>query len=280
MLGHKLWLTAASRFETWATLREHGGALPDVFDRHRIVGGVRTDDFDSVVRAVAAVRPDVVVSCIGVVKQRADAHDPLVALGVNSVFPHRLAGLCAAARARLLHISTDCVFSGRRGGYRESDEPDAVDLYGRTKQLGEVTGPGCLTLRTSIIGRELATSHGLVEWFLSQRGEAPGYTEAVFSGLTTAELSRVILRVIEQHTDLSGIYHVAAKSISKFDLLTALNERFDRRLTIRPDTSVRINRSLDGSRFRAATSYEAPDWHSMLTELSHEAPAYERWRQL
>jgi dTDP-4-dehydrorhamnose reductase len=278
MLGHKLWQTAAPRLDTWATLRDAGQGLPEGFDRSRIVSGVDAEHFDSVVRAFAEVRPEAVVSCIGIVKQRTGAGDARVSVAINSLFPHRLKALCAASGARLVHISTDCVFSGERGGYRESDHADASDLYGRTKYLGEVSGPGCLTLRTSIIGRELATSHGLVEWFLKQRGSAPGYTNARFSGVTTSELSRVIVSVIEQHPALSGVYHVAAEPISKFELLSRFNDVLRRGLTIREDPSLRIDRSLDGRRFSAATGYAPPDWTSMLTELSREVPIYDMWR--
>lgn len=279
MLGHKLWQTASAHGETWATLRTAAAMSAGApFDPARLVSGVRAEEFDTVARAIESVRPDVVISCIGVVKQRDEAKDPVVSLTVNSLFPHRLAALCASAGVRLIHISTDCVFAGRKGGYQESDEPDAADLYGRTKQLGEVAGPGALTLRTSIIGRELATSQGLVEWFLSQQGSAPGFTRAIFSGLTTIELSRVILRVIEQHATLSGIYHVASRPINKFDLLRLLNDAFGRGLRIEPDDSVHIDRSLDGTKFHAATGYEAPDWPAMVAEMAADDTPYDRWR--
>lgn len=179
----------------------------------------------------------------------------------------------------MIHISTDCVFSGRRGRYTEQDAADATDLYGRTKHLGEVAGPGAVTLRTSIIGRELSAAQGLVEWFLAQRGTIPGYSKAIFSGLTTAEFSRVILDVIERHPDLTGVYHVASAPISKQDLLERLNRALDRGLTIRPDASVAIDRSLDGSRFAAAAGYAAPAWDTMIEELAGDAPAYDQWRQ-
>lgn len=279
MLGHKLWQTAAPRVDTWVTMRDGGRALPPSFDRDRIISGVHAEQFDSVLRAFERVRPTVVVNCLGVVKQHGNASDPLVALTVNSVFPHRVATLAAASGARLIHISTDCVFSGRRGGYAETDAPDASDLYGRTKHLGEVSGQGRLTLRTSMIGRELATSHGLVEWFLSRDGAVPGYTQAVFSGFTTHELSRLVLRVIEQSPDLSGVYHVAAEPITKHDLLVKLNRALGRGATIQPDASVQIDRSLDGRRFATATGYAAPSWDVMVEELAGEVPAYREWRR-
>jgi dTDP-4-dehydrorhamnose reductase len=278
MLGHALFLTARDEAEAWVTFRGHP-PVDGVFDSDRIISDVHADQFDTVVRAFATVRPDVVVNCIGVVKQRAGAKDPLTSLGINSLFPHRLAALSAAAGARLIQISTDCVFSGSKGQYRESDPPDASDLYGRTKQLGEVEGPACLTLRTSIIGRELTTSQGLVEWFLAQRGRAPGYTRAIFSGLTSTELSRVLLRVIDRHRDLTGLYHVAAQAISKYDLLRLLNDAMDRGVAIEPDASVEIDRSLDGSRFAQVTGYVAPAWERMVAELAAGAPAYDGWRK-
>ena len=279
MLGHKLLLTASPQLDTWATVRE-AGAIPGdaAVDRSRILTEVEADKFDTVVRAFETVRPDAVVSCIGVVKQRGEAKDPIVSLTVNSLFPHRLAALCGSAGSRLIHVSTDCVFAGRKGRYVETDEPDAVDLYGRTKQLGEVAGPGALTLRTSIIGRELSTSQGLVEWFLAQKGSAPGFTEAIFSGLTTIELSRVILDVIRSHPSLQGIYHVAADRISKYDLLVLMNRAFARGLTIVPDDSVHVDRSLDGGRFRSATAYEAPGWPDMIAEMAADDTPYDRWR--
>lgn len=280
MLGHKLCQTIGSRRDVWATIRDGAGpARVPGLDPVRLIRGVRAEQFDTVVRAVAAARPDVVVNCIGVVKQRGEAKDPLVSLTVNSLFPHRLAALCGAAGARLIHLSTDCVFSGRSGAYSETDAPDATDLYGRSKQLGEVGAPGCLTMRTSMIGRELTTSQGLIEWLLAQRGRAPGYTHAIFSGLTTLELSRVILNVIDSHPGLSGVYHVASAAINKYDLLVLLNLALNLGLTIEPDSSVRIDRSLDGRRFAGETGYVAPTWPDMIAGLAADDTPYETWRQ-
>jgi dTDP-4-dehydrorhamnose reductase len=279
MLGHKLWQTAAPRFEAWATMRDGRDVPPSAIpDPGRLLAGVRAEEFDTVVRAFATVRPEVVVNCIGVVKQRREAKDPITSLTVNSLFPHRLAALCAAAGARLVHISTDCVFAGTAGRYRETDPPDATDLYGRSKQLGEVSGPGAVTLRTSIIGREINSSQGLVEWFMAQQGIAPGFTRAVFSGLTTLELSRVIVEVVTGHPALEGIYHVASEPIAKYDLLILLNEAFGRGLDIQRDDTVSIDRSLDGAAFAAATGCRAPAWPVMIGEMAADRTPYETWR--
>jgi dTDP-4-dehydrorhamnose reductase len=280
MLGHKLWQTALPRFDTKATIRSGTQAFLDWgFPRQSILAGVDVRDPSQLVRSFAAARPDAVVNCVGVVKQLAGAKDPLLSIALNALLPHQLADLCAAAGARLIHISTDCVFSGRRGMYRESDPPDAEDLYGRSKLLGEVDRAGCLTLRTSIVGRELTTDHGLVEWFLAQRGKpAKGYSRAIFSGLTTTVLSELILRLIEERPELSGVYNVASTPINKYDLLHLLNDAYGAQTDIRPDDSVVIDRSLDGSRFAAAASFTAPSWPQMIAKMAGDPTPYDQWR--
>jgi dTDP-4-dehydrorhamnose reductase len=191
MLGHRLWLDLGPAYETWATLRSTGPMEGyGVFDLKRACYPIDALRVDDLARALAAVRPDCVINCIGLIKQL--NQDPLAALELNAVLPHRLAHLCAAAGARLIHISTDCVFSGAAGNYAESAPSDATDIYGRTKFLGEVAYPHCLTLRTSIIGRELHTRLGLIEWFLSQTEPVQGFRRAIYTGLTTGELARVL----------------------------------------------------------------------------------------
>ena len=281
MLGHKLWQVYRNRFDTWATVRStyREYARYNLFDRQRLLEGVNAFDFDTVVKALASVRPDVVINCTGIIKQLAAAKDPIVSLTINSLFPHRLANLCRAAGARLIHISTDCVFSGRKGRYTEDDVSDAEDLYGRSKFLGEINGPGCLTLRTSIIGRELQTTNGLVEWFLSnQGGRVRGYTRAIYSGFTTLSLAEIIANVIENYPDLSGVYHVAAEPISKYDLLCLLRDAYGVQVEIEPYAEVQIDRSLDSSRFRAATDFTPPSWSDMIKAMAEDSTPYDEWR--
>lgn len=283
MLGHKVWQVFRTRFDTWVTLRGDAAEYRkfDLFDVERTIGRVRAEDFDTVVAAFAAGRPDVVVNCVGIVKQLRAAKDPIVSLTVNALFPHRLAALCRATGARFVHISTDCVFSGRRGMYAETDIADAEDLYGRTKLLGEVTGPGALTLRTSIVGRELNSTSGLLEWFLSRRGgQVSGYTNAVFSGVTTSALGGILADVIEKQPALSGLYHVASERIDKHDLLLRLNVALGAGITVVPSADVTIDRSLDGRRFRDATGFAVPDWTTMIAELAADPTRYDEWRNL
>jgi dTDP-4-dehydrorhamnose reductase len=280
MLGHKLWQACRDRFDTMVTLRGSSSDYPaDLFDPARTIENVDARDADAIVAAFARARPAVVINCVGIVKQRPEAKDPIASIAVNAMLPHRLAAAADAAGARLIHISTDCVYSGRKGGYRENEPPDAEDLYGRSKLLGEVDAPH-LTLRTSLIGRELRGSSGLVEWFLGRQGkDVEGYRHAVFSGLTTLQLSRHLAWLIESGAALSGLYHVAAEPISKHDLLCLLNAAFDAHARVVPADTVRIDRSLDGRRFTKATGLGAPPWPTMIAELAADAAAYGRWRR-
>lgn len=231
---------------------------------------------DTVIRALGACRPQWVVNCVGVVKQLKAADDPLVSIPLNAILPHRLARICELAGARLVHISTDCVFTGSRGGYREDDPPDATDLYGRSKLLGEVDAPHAVTLRTSIIGHERGPRHGLVEWFLGQDTPVRGFTRAIFSGLTTLELGNVILDRVLPDKGLRGVYHVAAEPIDKYALLTLVASVYRRATPIEPVDQPVIDRSLDGRRFRERTGYVAPPWPELIRAMRDFEAAAER----
>lgn len=236
----------------------------------KIIGGVDIADFDLLARLFAEERPDVVINCIGVIKQLAAAKDPLVSIAINALLPHRLAHLCALSNARLIQISTDCVFNGRRGNYLESDNPDADDLYGRTKLLGEVDYPNAITLRTSIIGHEIGTAISLIDWFLCQSGSSvSGYTKAIYTGLPTVELARVIRDIVIPRPDLRGLWHLSSHPITKYELLRLVAQTYGKDIQVLPDDSVNIDRSLDGTRFRDATGYVAPPWHE-LVKLMHD----------
>jgi len=281
MLGHKLAQTLKDRFDTYVSFRQSVEAYFRLdFDTARSLGGVSAQDLDSVARAIARVRPEAVVNCIGVVKQDAAAKDPITSIEVNSLFPHRLANLCGTASARLIHLSTDCVFSGRKGNYCESDLTDAQDLYGRTKVLGEVDCDSCLTLRTSMIGRELRSSHGLIEWFLAQRGKAVrGFKRAVFSGFTTRALADVIGDIITDHAQLRGTWHLAAEPINKFDLLSLVRQTYGLDVEIEADETFVCDRSLDGGRFRQATGFTPRPWPEMIAQMAKDTTPYEEIRR-
>jgi dTDP-4-dehydrorhamnose reductase len=211
-----------------------------------------------------------VINAIGVVKQRHAAKESIASIETNALFPHRLALACRESNARLVHLSTDCVFSGRRGRYAEDDFPDADDLYGRTKLLGEVGDTGCVTLRTSIIGLELSRRKSLVEWFLAQRGPIRGYRRAIYTGFTTLEMARIVERVLQHLPARSGVYQASSAPIDKYRLLVMLRDRLGRDLPIEPDDDFHCDRSLLSPRFQADFAYTPPDWPQMIDELAQQ----------
>jgi len=274
MLGQAVLRQLAARpgLNVRATVRTH--TTRDLLEPHLaslVRAGVDAADFDSLVDVLTEARPDVVVNCIGLVKQRDAGNDPLAAIPINALLPHRLARLCELLEGRLVHFSTDCVFDGARGGYTEADFCTATDVYGRTKLLGELDAPHTITLRTSMIGPELDSQRGLLAWFLDQKSTVKGFRRAVFSGVTTLELARIVADHVLPRRDLHGVYHVGAEPIAKFDLLTLIGQIYGHRVPIEPDDSVVIDRSLDSSRFRSATGYRPPSWNQMITEMRDQS---------
>ncbi|TCV55898.1 dTDP-4-dehydrorhamnose reductase family protein [Pseudomonas fluorescens] len=243
--------------------------------RSKLLAGVDVLDQDALVKVLEEVKPEVVINCVGLIKQLAHAQDPLSTLPVNAMFPHRLAQLCGLMNVRLVHISTDCVFSGRQGMYKETDLSDAEDLYGKSKFIGELHNrSNSITLRTSIIGHELNSHLALVEWFLAQNKPVKGYSKAVFSGLPTVELASIIKGYVLTNPALHGLYHVAASPISKLELLRLVSSRYGKSIEIIPDESFAIDRSLDGTRFHLATGYTAPAWPELIDRMYEGRASY------
>jgi dTDP-4-dehydrorhamnose reductase len=283
MLGHQLYRVLSARVEVWASFRNDFTRYMDLnfFSQEHSLGNINANDISSIRNTLEDIKPDVVVNCIGIVKQRDEARHAIPSIRVNALFPHQLADLCQAHDIRLVGISTDCVFSGLRGKYTEADVPDPVDLYGRTKLLGELNRPGCLTLRTSIIGWQLNTYSSLLSWFSRQRGQRiKGYRKAIYSGFSTRVLATLIGDLIETRPDLSGLYQVASEPISKYDLLVGMRERLSwKDIEIEPDENFFCDRSLVSTRFSVATGWKAPDWDEMLDGLAEEWPTYQGWYQ-
>ena len=282
MLGHKLMQTLSARFQVVGTVRGPASAYArhPVLGPMSLIGEVYAQDFESIVRVVGVERPSVMINAIGLIKQLPAAQDPLQALTINALLPHRLAQLCRAAGIRLVHISTDCVFSGRKGNHTEDDISDAQDVYGRAKFLGEVTGPACLTLRTSIVGRELHTRSGLFEWFISQRGgSVEGYARAIYTGLTTLALSELVGDVLERQPDLSGVWHVSSDPITKHELLHLVNQALGLGITIHQNETVACDRSLNSSRFRQRVGYTPRAWAEMIAQMADDPTPYDQVRR-
>jgi dTDP-4-dehydrorhamnose reductase len=270
MLGHQLFKHLRQHHEVCVTLRQDLNAYIEfgLFDSKNSYTGIDVRSMERLMEVFAEFRPQAVVNCVGIVKQRPTAKESIPSLEINALLPHRLSVLCNAATARLIHMSTDCVFSGRKGNYVEHDLSDAEDLYGKSKFLGEVHDSHCLTLRTSIIGKELSRKKSLIEWFLAQNGTIKGFKNAIFSGFTTIEMSRIIEKILVEHPNAFGLYHVSSDPISKFDLLTLIKEKMHLNVEIIPDETVRCNRSLDSTKFRKEFNYTPPTWEVMIDELT------------
>lgn len=271
MLGNAVFrvFLQSDEHEVWGTLRSDGGRRHFSADSQAwLVSGIDVLDQDALVSVLNKVRPDVVINCVGLIKQLADANDPLSALPINAMLPHRLARLCELSGARLIHVSTDCVFSGRTGMYTEESPSDANDLYGNSKFIGEISNQAnAITLRTSIIGHELGSQHALIDWFLSQERMVKGYSKAIFSGLPTVELARIMRDYVLPQPDLAGLYHVSAEPIDKLSLLKLVAEIYGKDIQIIPNEDVQIDRSLDSARFRQATGYVPPAWAEMIRDM-------------
>ena len=270
MLGHRLLLHFAERgLEVKGTLRQDEAAYRrfGLFPASRCFFGIDLRREGDLQRVLEEFRPQAVVNAAGIVKQREEGKQALPSLEINAVLPHRLAQLCEPLGARIVHMSTDCVFSGARGNYRESDPIDVTDLYGLTKYLGELREGNCLTLRTSIVGPELDRKHGLFEWFLAQQGTVKGFRNAIYTGFSTMEMARILEMLLVKSPDARGLYHVSSEPISKYELLCKIKAQAGLSTEIVPDETFRCDRSLDSTRFREAFGYTPPSWDAMVAEL-------------
>lgn len=280
MLGHKMLQVLSEGNSVCGTVRKSDVGKYELISEYPLIGGVDATDFNTVSKAIKTFKPDIVVNCIGIIKQLPESNDVMKSMLLNSILPHKLATYCTAHNSKLIHVSTDCVFSGKKGMYKESDVSDVDDIYGLTKYIGEVDDGHNLTIRTSIIGREIITQHGLVEWFLSNRGKTVnGYKKSIFSGVTTMELSRFVNKLIKDDY-IRGLYHVAAEPINKYDLIKIINKNICERdqVNIVPVDGENLDRSLDGKRLQITHSYQSPTWSCMIEEMMSDPTPYDEIR--
>lgn len=270
MLGNVLFrnLSRQKKMEVYGTVRkqEYIRYFEPELSKYLILD-CDANDYSKINNIILEIAPNLIINCIGLIKQVSEAYDSEKMLSINALLPQKLKITASNIGARLIHISTDCVFSGSKGNYTENDLPDAEDLYGKSKYLGEVSGINCITLRTSLIGHELQTKNSLLEWFLSQKNICEGYKQAIFSGLPTVILAELIDKVIIPMEELHGIYHVAAEPISKFDLLNLVSEIYNKEIEIIPNSELIIDRSLCANKFEQITGYKTPEWHKMIEAM-------------
>ena len=273
MLGHTFLASWKDKFDVKVTLKEKSSKYEnyELFDETNSFYNVDLLAIERVIEIISSFQPDYLVNCTGITKQLSDKYNIQNILLINSVFPHKLTEICQRYDVKLIQLSTDCIFSGKDGDYRESDIPDAEDLYGRSKYLGEVSERNVLTLRKSSIGLELTNKHGLVEWFLNQSGSVKGYKKAIYSGFSTSYLAYLIEEIMVKHSSLSGLYHIASEPLSKYDLLTRLEERLENfSIDIIEDDKIIIDRSLNSTKLVEQTGLSIPNWNVMLDDLAEE----------
>lgn len=283
MLGHKLFQGLSQIYEdTYATVRRSVSQAP--FDRvpffhtGKVIENVEVTDFARVARVIDDLKPDYVLNCVGVIKQRNKELSPVSCITLNALLPHKLAEMTQSYGGRVIHFSTDCVFDGKTGGYTEEDFSNATDIYGRTKALGEITSENALTLRTSIIGRELVGHASLLDWFLAQEGKTiRGFTNAIYSGVTTTQMVKIVSLILKNHPGLSGLFQVVADPINKFDLLMLARKIFDRNVHVEAYADFQIDRSMRGDKFTQATGYRSPGWPALMQDLADETEQYQKW---
>lgn len=270
MLGHQLFLHFNKKHQVKVTLRNNVSFYEKfkMFNHENAYYNIDISDFKNVENKILEFKPDVVINGIGITHKGRES-DAIGSIEVNALLPHHVALACKKVNAKFFQISTDCVFLGTRGNYKETDVADAESLYGRTKLLGEVDYDNSLTLRTSIIGLEIDHKHSLVEWFLSQNSEIKGFNLAIFSGVTTLELARVIEQLLDKkYCEMKGVWHVASEPISKYQLLSDLNTLVSLPIKIARDETFKCNRSLNGQKFTEFTGIKISSWSKMLEELA------------
>jgi len=279
MLGHKLVERWRNKFDVWTSLRGKidDYAEYDIFDRKRTYENIDVKNIERIAEIVNEIKPDVIVNAVGIIKQLPQSKNVVETLEINSIFPHLLKEIAYQSDSRLINIGTDCVFSGIKGKYIEEDAADAADLYGKSKNLGEVAGKDCLTLRTSIIGRELLTAHSLCEWFLNNKEQkVKGFRKAIFSGFPTVVLADIIGKLITDNRNLEGLYHLSSAPIDKFSLLNLLKNAYRINIEIEPDDDFCIDRSLDSGKFRRATNFQPAGWSEMIESMATDQTNYRR----
>lgn len=281
MLGHKLYQVLSQKFNVIGSIRDNYQSIAryKFFKERTIISGIDAKNIKTVADLINSQNPQVVINCIGIIKSLQQSQGRLNNIWINSLFPHQLYKICRSKGIRLIHISTDCVFSGKTGNYKESDPADAEDIYGKTKYLGEIDEQHALTIRTSIIGRELSTSNNLVEWFLSNEGkQVNGYTSAIFSGFPTITFAKIIEKIIIEQQQLHGLYHISSEPISKFSLLTMIRDELKLNIDIVQYPHYHCDRSLDSSLFREKTGFKPLSWKKMIAEFAGDTRQYQQWR--
>ena len=219
-------------------------------------------------KIITDINPEIIINCIGVTKFHGDYDNIKNTKFINTKLPIYLSNFCLKKKIFFLHISTDCVFLGNKGNYSDLSKKDAKDLYGLTKNKGEVKNKFSSTIRTSFIGPEKNSNKSLFSWFLGQKNQVNGFSQAFFSGLTSVELSKIIYKYFILKNDFyNQIINIGGKKISKYHLLKIIKIIFNKRIKIKNYSKFKIDRSLNSSKFRKLSNYKLPTWVYLIKEL-------------
>ncbi len=279
MIGHKMYQVLSQDFpDTWVILRQKIGdlAAKGVFNQQKVIDKVDLSDLRKLSSILDDLNPDVIINAAGITIRRGINNKISYSILVNSVLPHFLDEWISGKDAkRLIHFSTDCVFSGKSGSYTDEAEPDATDYYGKTKALGEVKTTQTLTLRGSMIGRELENHTELLEWFLAQKGKTiKGFSNVIYSGITTVRMAKLVKMILHQFPLLSGVYNVSSVPISKYDLLLLFRKTFELDVEIEKDESYSSRKDLISENFFQEIGISSPQWTDLITELKADSQLY------
>jgi dTDP-4-dehydrorhamnose reductase len=278
MLGHVVGGVLSEDFNVVGTSRksvDSDSPIRQILPNLLIHQNLDVRDESSIRKVVEVLRPEYVINCVGVIKQKLEPSSYVDCIDINSALPHRLASICGDFGSRLIHFSTDCVFSCKPGVKDLLTLPDPQDLYGRSKLLGELNHENSLTIRTSIVGRQISGSESLFEWLLSQKGKKiSGYSKALYTGVTTKTLAKILKQIIAKEIDLHGVWQVASSEISKYDLLNLVNDKLNLGISIEENSDFECDRRLDGSEFTRSTSIEVPSWIEMIEEFKSDQANY------
>jgi len=269
MLGSRIFLEFQKKkgFDVRGCLR---GNLNPFIIKYKKKINVRIDakNIKKISSILKSFKPDYVINCIGYIKQKISTNtNDRDIFFVNSIFPHEIYKITKLINSRFIHFSTDCVFDGKKGNYKETASSNVKDIYGISKFLGEVKYSKSLTIRTSIIGHEFYSKKGLLEWFLNQSKLCYGYSRVFFSGLTTLEISNFVYFYIKKNIKIHGLIHLSSKKISKLNLLKKIAKIYNKKIVIKKDSSKKIDRSLNCSFIKKRISYKVPNWDVMIREM-------------
>lgn len=276
MIGHRvlLELLKCEQIDVVGLSRStnHKSLIQKFSDRDGFYEGVDMADFKQVELLLEKIKPEVIINAVGITIRKLNQPDSFEkAFQVNTLLPKTLQKWVQKNNARLIHLSTDCVFSGAKGNYTEIDIPDANDVYGKTKFAGEVEGKNCLTLRFSAIGRELESHTELLDWFLQQNNKnIQGHEKAIYTGLTTAQLSEEIVKIVLNHKNLEGLYQISNQAISKYELLCLLKKAYGLNLNIEKIDGKNSNKALLSNKYKEATGFVPRDWSTLINNLIND----------